>query len=329
MAGEWAHRRSGRASSGVRGPHARVRPRVLERLRRSYVRKQPSRRGQHGRGRAPQHPPPLRPVQRDVRAVPRRDDDLLVGAVHGDPATRRTGRRAAPQGRPAARRTAGRARSRVLEIGTGWGELAIRAAQRGAPVTTLTISDEQAALAPRRVADAGVSRPGRRAAARLPRVERPLRRHRQRRDDRGGRASSTGRLLRARSTGCARRTDRRCRRSAGRRPHAGDRRDVHLDSEVHLPRRAAALRSGDRGDRAPAHRLRVTTVTRSASTTRETLRLWRERFDAHARPRSPRSASTRRSAACGSSTWPTARRASHRLPRRQPDHHRKTRVGVS
>ena len=37
--------------------------------------------------------------------------------------------------------------TRVLEIGTGWGALAIRAAQRGAKVTTITISQEQAALA--------------------------------------------------------------------------------------------------------------------------------------------------------------------------------------
>jgi cyclopropane-fatty-acyl-phospholipid synthase len=47
--------------------------------------------------------------------------------------------------------------SRVLEIGTGWGTLAIRAAQRGAHVTTITISTEQAELAQRRVDDAGVS----------------------------------------------------------------------------------------------------------------------------------------------------------------------------
>ncbi len=46
--------------------------------------------------------------------------------------------------------------SRVLEIGTGWGTLAIRAAQRGAQVTTLTISAEQAALAQQRVDAAGV-----------------------------------------------------------------------------------------------------------------------------------------------------------------------------
>jgi cyclopropane-fatty-acyl-phospholipid synthase len=46
---------------------------------------------------------------------------------------------------------------RVLEIGTGWGTLAIRAARRGAYVTTLTLSREQAALAERRAAEAGVS----------------------------------------------------------------------------------------------------------------------------------------------------------------------------
>jgi cyclopropane-fatty-acyl-phospholipid synthase len=48
-------------------------------------------------------------------------------------------------------------RSRVLEIGTGWGELALRAAQRGARVTTLTISTEQAALASERIAAAGLA----------------------------------------------------------------------------------------------------------------------------------------------------------------------------
>jgi len=45
----------------------------------------------------------------------------------------------------------------VLEIGTGWGELAIRAAQRGARVTTLTLSTAQAELAGRRVAEAGLA----------------------------------------------------------------------------------------------------------------------------------------------------------------------------
>jgi cyclopropane-fatty-acyl-phospholipid synthase len=47
--------------------------------------------------------------------------------------------------------------SRVLEIGTGWGELAIRAAGRGAVVHSITLSTEQKELAERRIADAGLS----------------------------------------------------------------------------------------------------------------------------------------------------------------------------
>ena len=46
---------------------------------------------------------------------------------------------------------------RVLEVGTGWGELAIQAARRGASVRTVTISREQQALAARRVAEAGLA----------------------------------------------------------------------------------------------------------------------------------------------------------------------------
>ena len=46
---------------------------------------------------------------------------------------------------------------RVLEVGTGWGELAIQAARRGANVVTITISQEQQALAARRVAEAGLA----------------------------------------------------------------------------------------------------------------------------------------------------------------------------
>ncbi|MFQ6171424.1 class I SAM-dependent methyltransferase [Oryzobacter sp. R7] len=47
--------------------------------------------------------------------------------------------------------------SRVLEIGTGWGELAIRAARRGATVVSVTLSAEQRALAMERIAAAGVA----------------------------------------------------------------------------------------------------------------------------------------------------------------------------
>jgi cyclopropane-fatty-acyl-phospholipid synthase len=47
--------------------------------------------------------------------------------------------------------------SRVLEIGTGWGELAIRAAGRGAQVLSITVSAEQQALARHRIAAAGMA----------------------------------------------------------------------------------------------------------------------------------------------------------------------------
>jgi cyclopropane-fatty-acyl-phospholipid synthase len=47
--------------------------------------------------------------------------------------------------------------SRVLEIGTGWGELCIRAAARGAHIRSVTLSAEQAGLARLRVAASGLS----------------------------------------------------------------------------------------------------------------------------------------------------------------------------
>jgi cyclopropane-fatty-acyl-phospholipid synthase len=45
--------------------------------------------------------------------------------------------------------------TRLLEIGTGWGALALEAARRGAIVTSVTLSREQAAHARQRVIDAG------------------------------------------------------------------------------------------------------------------------------------------------------------------------------
>jgi cyclopropane-fatty-acyl-phospholipid synthase len=46
--------------------------------------------------------------------------------------------------------------TRLLEIGTGWGQLAIQAAERGATVTSVTLSAEQRDLARKRIAEAGV-----------------------------------------------------------------------------------------------------------------------------------------------------------------------------
>lgn len=45
--------------------------------------------------------------------------------------------------------------TRLLEVGTGWGELCIRAAERGAQVRSITLSEEQQQLARERIAEAG------------------------------------------------------------------------------------------------------------------------------------------------------------------------------
>jgi cyclopropane-fatty-acyl-phospholipid synthase len=47
--------------------------------------------------------------------------------------------------------------TRLLEIGTGWGQLALRAAARGARVHSVTLSEEQLVLARQRVAEAGLA----------------------------------------------------------------------------------------------------------------------------------------------------------------------------
>ena len=91
----------------------------------------------------------------------------------------------------------------MLEIGTGWGELAIRAA---APGSHRALGDplQRAARAGRAThRRGGVRRPGDPRAERLPRRPGQLRRHRVRGDDRGGRATSSGRRTSRRSTACS------------------------------------------------------------------------------------------------------------------------------
>ena len=54
--------------------------------------------------------------------------------------------------------------TRLLEIGTGWGELAIRAARRGATVRTITLSVEQKGWPTSGSPRPGMTRPGRRSS---------------------------------------------------------------------------------------------------------------------------------------------------------------------
>ena len=140
-------RRPRRRAHTVRGADGHARPRV-DAAAAPLLRAAPAVVGaQHQGRRARQHPTALRPVERAVRAVPRRDHDVLVRALR----SRAPGDSLAD----AQRRkidalldaTGVGLGSRLLEVGTGWGALAVRAAQRGATVTTLTLSEEQAALA--------------------------------------------------------------------------------------------------------------------------------------------------------------------------------------
>ena len=100
--GRLGQRRAGRrahpdgARHGVAGPAGVAVAAAL------VQRAAPDRGGQRPRRRAAQHRPALRPVQRAVRDLPRRDHELLLGAVQR---TRRVaGRGPAPQGRPDPRR---------------------------------------------------------------------------------------------------------------------------------------------------------------------------------------------------------------------------------
>jgi cyclopropane-fatty-acyl-phospholipid synthase len=79
------------------------------------------------------HRPTGRPAWSDLAAAQRRKIDRLLDVTAVGPG------------------------SQVLEIGTGWGELCIRAATRGARIRSVTLSVEQQRLARQRVAAAGLS----------------------------------------------------------------------------------------------------------------------------------------------------------------------------
>ena len=112
---------------------------------------------QHPRRGAREHLGPLRPRQRAVRGVPRPAAGLLVRGLRAA--------RTRPSRTPSWRSWSGSATGlelgpddHLLEIGTGWGGLAIHAAAtRGCRVTTTTISREQHAYAAERVREAGLA----------------------------------------------------------------------------------------------------------------------------------------------------------------------------
>ena len=141
----------------------------------------------------------------------------------------------------------------MLEIGTGWGELALRAAQRGARVTSITLSEQQRELALQRIADAGVA----------DRVDIQLCDYR----NATGTYDAVVSVEMIEAVGYEfwpiyfRTLDERLRPGGrvglqaitmARRPDAGGPRHLHLDPEVHLPGRPDPVGGGDRGAPSPA-----------------------------------------------------------------------------
>ena len=238
-------------------------------------------RAQHAGRRAAQHRASLRPLQRSLRALPRRVDDVLVGVVR---TRRHAGAGADAQDRPPARRHRGRSRARrcwrSAPAGVRWRSGPLSAARRS----------PRSRCPPSRPPSPGVARGGRRRGTRrhphlrLPRDRRRVRRGRERRDDRGGRrAVLAGLLLVARARARARWTGRDPGDPARTRPHARHARPVHLDPQVHLPGWRAAVARGDRPTSSPRHTgLRVVETTAFGQHYATTLREWRTRFDAHA-----------------------------------------------
>ena len=130
-------------------------PQPLQRFRRLVERRQPAGRAGHAITGETEHPSPLRPVERPVRGVPRRDAELLLGPVRG---RRRSRPRAnderstpswtSPRSDPAARC------SRSVPAGASSPSRPRSAAPASPPIT---LSSEQRDLALRRAAEAGVS----------------------------------------------------------------------------------------------------------------------------------------------------------------------------
>ena len=207
---------------------------------------------QPGSGAA-QHRRALRPVERAVRRVPRRDHDVLERAVRPSCRPNTTWPDlAAAQRRKIDRLldVAGvRRGSRVLEIGTGWGELCH---PRGRPRGARPLGDALGrAAAPG--AAVGSPRQGCPTSVQIDLCDyrdvdsAVLRRRGVGRDDRGGRISRVAAVFRrARTAGAAGRPGSDPGHHHAARPDAGQPQHPHLDPEVHLSGRTATVHPGHR-----------------------------------------------------------------------------------
>ena len=197
--------------------------------------------------------------------------------------------------------------SRVLEIGTGWGELCIRAAARGATVRSVTLSAEQQQLARQRVAAAGLS----------DRVEIDLLDYRD--VDGCYDAVVSVEMIEAvgyhfwptyfkaldRLVAPGGRVSIQAITMPNRRMLASRNTYTWIQKYI-FPGGLLPSVEAITGITGRHTRLRTVDMTSIGPHYAETLRLWRERFLSSER-RCPRWASTGSSTVCGSCTWPTRR----------------------
>ena len=151
-------------------------------------------------------------------------------------------------------------RDHLLEIGCGWGGMAIHAARtRGCRVTAITVSREQHELATARVAAAGLADRVVDRVSRLSRSRRHVRQDRLDRDARGGRLRVPARRTSRPARACSRPVaGSRCRRS--RCPTIGSRRIARASTgcrPTSSPARASR-RSPRSATRLAPTRLRIT-----------------------------------------------------------------------
>jgi cyclopropane-fatty-acyl-phospholipid synthase len=199
---------------------------------------------------------------------------------------------------------------RLLEIGCGWGAVAeAAAADIGAQVTGVTLSDEQLAYARERLNRRGLSPLADLRLQDYRDIRRTLRRHRLDRDVRSGGPRVLGQLLPAAAAPAqAGRQGLHPDHHHPRRPVRALRAVDRLHPAVHLSRRPAAQPAAFPRE---AHKAGLEVVNELAfgADYAETLRRWRVQFLAQ-EAMCASSASTPASCASGSSTWPTARRPS-------------------
>ena len=201
--------------------------------------------------------------------------------------------------------------TRVLEIGTGWGELALRAAQRGATRLLRHPLQRAAGTGPQARRRRRLHRRRHHRAQGLPGGRGRVRRRRVRGDDRGRGLRILGHVLPDDRTGPGpRRQGRHPGHHDRPRPAHGHPHQLHLGAQIHLPRRRHSFRPGHRGHHGEADRTARARTPRHGGALRPDAAALGGTLHGPLRRGRRGWASTRSSSGCGCSTSATPARAS-------------------